>query len=100
MSCGISINRDLNPLHIGKFTKGIHNGIQKNSLGNACILILEGIIQIDITKGILNVKVSDEEMAQRKIGWTPNEPKIKTGYLKRYSKLVSSAMQGAVMLDD
>ncbi|MDD6763488.1 MAG: dihydroxy-acid dehydratase, partial [Clostridiales bacterium] len=46
------------------------------------------------------VKVSDEEMAQRKIGWKPNEPKIKTGYLRRYSKLVSSGMQGAVMLDD
>ena len=58
------------------------------------------IIEIDITKGILNVKVSDEEMAERKKNWTPNEPKIKTGYLKRYSKLVSSAMQGAVMLDD
>ena len=58
------------------------------------------IIQIDITKGILNVKVSDEEMAERKKGWKPNEPKVKTGYLRRYSKLVSSAMQGAVMLDD
>ena len=58
------------------------------------------IIEIDITKGILNVKVSDEEMAERKKNWAPNEPKIKTGYLKRYSKLVSSAMQGAVMLDD
>ena len=39
-------------------------------------------------------------MAERKKNRTPNEPKIKSGYLRRYSKLVSSAMQVAVMLDD
>ena len=50
--------------------------------------------------GSLVLAFSDEEMARRKANWTPNEPKVKTGYLKRYSKLVSSAIQGAVMLDD
>ena len=56
--------------------------------------------KIYITNGILNVKVSDEEMAERKKNRTPKEPKIKSGYLRIYSKLVSSAMQVAVMLDD
>ena len=45
-------------------------------------------------------KVSEEELAKRKENWTPLEPKVKTGYLRRYSKMVSSAIQGAVMLDD
>lgn len=44
--------------------------------------------------------VSDEEIAKRKENWKPLEPKVKTGYLRRYSKMVSSAMQGAVMIDD
>ena len=39
-------------------------------------------------------------MPKRKENWTPLEPKVKTGYLRRYSKMVSSAIQGAVMLDD
>ena len=58
------------------------------------------IISIDIDKCQINFKVSEEELAKRKENWTPLEPKVKTGYLRRYSKMVSSAIQGAVMLDD
>ena len=58
------------------------------------------IISIDIDKCQINFKVSEEELAKRKENWIPLEPKVKTGYLRRYSKMVSSAIQGAVMLDD
>ena len=41
--------------------------------------------------------VSDEELARRKAAWTPREPKVTTGYLKRYAKMVSSANKGAIL---
>lgn len=104
--CGMGLDKEVALITDGRFsgaTRGAAIGhVSPEAVeGGPIAFVRDGdIIQIDITKGILNVKVSDEEMAQRKVGWTPNEPKIKTGYLKRYSKLVSSAMQGAVMLDD
>ena len=41
--------------------------------------------------------VSDEELAKRKAKWVAPEPKVKTGYLARYAKLVSSADKGAIL---
>ncbi len=104
--CGMGLDKDVALITDGRFsgaTRGAAIGhVSPEAMeGGPIAFVKDGdIIEIDITKGILNVKVSDEEMAERKKGWTPNEPKIKAGYLKRYSKLVSSAMQGAVMLDD
>lgn len=104
--CGMGLDKEVALITDGRFsgaTRGAAIGhVSPEAVeGGPIAFVRDGdIIRIDITKGILDVKVSDEEMAKRKQGWTPNEPKIKTGYLKRYSKLVSSAMQGAVMLDD
>ncbi len=68
------------------------------AMGGPIALIEEGdIIQIDIPNHILNVKVSDEEMARRKANWQPREPKVKTGYLARYAALVTSGDRGAVL---
>ncbi|MBP1933955.1 dihydroxy-acid dehydratase [Ammoniphilus resinae] len=55
------------------------------------------IIVIDMDENILEAKISEEEMAARKAQWSGFEPKIKTGYLARYSKLVTSASTGGVM---
>lgn len=61
-------------------------------------LVREGdIIEIDINAGKINVKVSDEELEERRKSWVIPEPKIKTGYLAKYAKLVSSADKGAVL---
>ena len=104
--CGMGLDKEVALITDGRFsgaTRGAAIGhVSPEAMeGGPIAFVKDGdIIEIDITKGILNVKVSDEEMAERKKNWAPNEPKIKTGYLKRYSKLVSSAMQGAVMLDD
>ena len=104
--CGMGLDKEVALITDGRFsgaTRGAAIGhVSPEAMEGGPIAFIKNgdIVQIDITKGILNVKVSDEEMENRKKNWTPNEPKIKSGYLRRYSKLVSSAMQGAVMLDD
>lgn len=61
-------------------------------------LVEEGdIIAIDIINKTIELKVSDEELAARRATWVCPEPKIKTGYLARYAKLVSSADKGAIL---
>ena len=61
-------------------------------------LVEEGdIIDIDIPAAKVNVRVSDEELAERKKHYVPHEPNVKTGWLARYASLVSSAKDGAVM---
>lgn len=104
--CGMGLDKEVALITDGRFsgaTRGAAIGhVSPEAMEGGPIAFVKNgdIIEIDITNGILNVKVSDEEMAERKKNWKPNEPKIKSGYLRRYSKLVSSAMQGAVMLDD
>lgn len=104
--CGMGLDKDVALITDGRFsgaTRGAAIGhVSPEAVeGGPIAFVKDGdIIEIDIVKCILNIKVSDEEMAKRREGWKPNEPKVKTGYLRRYSKLVSSAMQGAVMLDD
>ncbi len=103
--CGMGLDKEVALITDGRFsgaTRGAAIGhVSPEAVEGGPIAFIKNgdIIEIDITKGILNVKVSDEEMAARKVGWKPNEPKVKTGYLRRYAKLVSSGMQGAVMLD-
>lgn len=68
------------------------------AVGGPIALIEDGdIIEIDINANTINVKLTDEELAARKAKWQPREPKITTGYLARYAKLVSSGAQGAVL---
>jgi dihydroxy-acid dehydratase len=66
--------------------------------GGPIALIQEGdIISIDIPAGRLNVECSDEELSKRKANWKAPQPKITTGYLGRYARLVTSASTGAVL---
>ena len=55
------------------------------------------IIEIDIPNMKLDIDVSDEEMAARKAKWQPREPKVTTGYLRRYASLVTSGNRGAIL---
>ncbi|WP_391123006.1 dihydroxy-acid dehydratase [Psychrobacillus sp. L3] len=57
----------------------------------------DDIISIDLTNRTIELLVSEEELAKRKENLQPFEPKIKKGYLARYSKLVTSASTGGVM---
>lgn len=54
------------------------------------------IVRIDITKRTMDLLVDEEELAARKIGWTPLTHKYTRGVLHKYSKLVGSASRGAV----
>ena len=66
--------------------------------GGPIALVEEGdLVRINIPEHKLEVVVSDEELARRKAAWTPREPKVTTGYLKRYAKMVSSANKGAIL---
>jgi dihydroxy-acid dehydratase len=56
-------------------------------------------IRIDIPKRIITIVISEQETKERMSAWKKPQPKIKKGYLSRYSKLVSSAARGAIMLD-
>lgn len=61
-------------------------------------LVEEGdIISIDIPNSKVNVNISDEEMEARRAKYVPHEPNVKSGWLYRYSRLVTSADQGAVV---
>lgn len=61
-------------------------------------LIEEGdIIDINIPEYSINARVSDEEFAKRRDSYVKPEQKVKSGWLERYSRLVSSANTGAVL---
>ncbi len=66
--------------------------------GGPIALIEEGdLIQIDMVKGTLELLVKEEVLKERKAQWQPPKPKVTTGYLARYAKLVTSATTGAVL---
>lgn len=68
------------------------------AVGGNIALIEEGdIVEIDIPANTINVNVSDEVLEERRKNWKPREPRITTGYLSRYAKLVSSGCTGAVL---
>ena len=68
------------------------------AVGGPIALVEEGdIIRINIPENKLDMLVSDEELARRRENWQPREPKVLTGYLKRYRELVTSGNRGAVL---
>ncbi|OGB95462.1 MAG: dihydroxy-acid dehydratase [candidate division NC10 bacterium RIFCSPLOWO2_02_FULL_66_22] len=54
-------------------------------------------IRIDIEKRLLEVDLSEAELQARRAAWKAPEPRIKTGWLYRYSRMVTSGSQGAVL---
>lgn len=68
------------------------------AVGGPIALIEEGdVIEIDIPGMRLNVKVSDQELADRRANWKPRRPSVTTGYLARYAAMVTSGNRGAVL---
>ena len=66
--------------------------------GGNIALVREGdLIAINIPEHSITLKVSDDELKARRDAWVCPEPKIKTGYLARYARMVSSADKGAVL---
>ena len=66
--------------------------------GGPIALVENGdIIEIDLPARTINLKVSDEQLEERRKNLKPFEPKIKTGWLARYSKLVAISSKGGIM---
>lgn len=93
---------------VALITDGRFSGASRGaSIGHACpeaavggpiALVEEGdIISIDIDNHRLDVKVSEEEMAERKKKWQPRQPKVTTGYLARYAAMAAPACRGAIL---
>lgn len=67
------------------------------AVGGLIALVLEGdLVTIDVDKRLLQLNVSDEEIARRRAVWQPPSPRYQRGVLAKYAKLVSSASLGAV----
>lgn len=67
------------------------------AVGGPIGLIKDGdIIRIDAEAGTMDVKLSDEELAERKKSWKPRETQYQSGALQKYAALVGSAQGGAV----
>jgi dihydroxy-acid dehydratase len=87
----------------GRFSGGTkgpcigHISPEAASAGPIGILKEGDIISIDIPNRKIEVKLSKEEINRRFKNWKATPPKIKTGYLSRYVKLVSSADKGAIL---
>lgn len=68
------------------------------AVGGNIALIEDGdIISIDIDNNALNILISDEELESRRAKWQPRKPKITTGYLARYTAMVTSGNRGAIL---
>ncbi|PKL38680.1 MAG: dihydroxy-acid dehydratase, partial [Candidatus Riflebacteria bacterium HGW-Riflebacteria-2] len=66
--------------------------------GGPIALIAEGdSVTVDIDAGALTLNISADEFAARGSAWMPRAPRVTSGVLARYAKLVSSADKGAVL---
>ncbi|MFZ0946436.1 MAG: dihydroxy-acid dehydratase [Syntrophobacteraceae bacterium] len=71
------------------------------AVGGPIALIEEGDeILVDIPNKKLELLVDDAVLAKRREAWKPHEPRVKNGYLARYSRMVSSGSLGAILLNE
>ena len=93
---------------VALITDGRFSGASRGaSIGHVCPeaaaggnigLIQEGdIIEIDIPEYRINVQLSDEELEARRAAWSAPAPKVTSGWLARYAKLVGPSSKGAIM---
>ena len=100
---GMGLDKDVALITDGRFsgaTRGASIGhvSPEAASGGVIGLVQEGdLIEIDIPGRSLHLCVEDAELAERRKTWVCPEPKIKSGYLTRYAKLVSSADKGAIL---
>lgn len=100
---GMGLDKTVALITDGRFsgaTRGASIGhvAPEAALGGNIALVQEGdTISIDIPNCKIELLVSDEELESRRKTWVCPEPKVKTGYLARYTRLVTSAAHGAVL---
>ena len=100
---GMGLDKEVAMITDGRFsgaTRGAsigHVSPEAASGGNIALVEEGDIISINIPAHTIELKVSDEELKARREKWVCPEPKVKTGYLARYAKYVSSADKGAIL---
>ena len=100
---GMGLDKDVALITDGRFsgaTRGASIGhvSPEAAVGGPIALIEEGdMISIDIPNNKINVAVDDAILEARRAKWQPREPRITTGYLRRYAAQVTSANTGAVL---
>lgn len=101
--CGMGLDDSVALITDGRFSGGSRGPcighISPEAMAGGPIAIIEDgdIISIDMIAKKIDLKLSDEEIKERLSKWEKPEPKVKKGYLARYSRLVSSADEGAVL---
>jgi len=86
----------------GRFSGGTYGMVvghvaPEAAVGGNIALVQEGdSITIDAYQRLLQVNISDEELAQRRQVWQAPKPRYTKGILAKYAKLVSSSSVGAV----
>ena len=101
--CGMGLGESVALITDGRFsgaTRGASIGhvSPEAAAGGTIALVEEGdMIAIDIPNCKIQLEVSDEELAKRRAAWVCPEPKVKSGYLARYAKMVTSADKGAIL---
>lgn len=100
---GMGLENDVALITDGRFSGGTRGAaighISPEAMeGGPIGLLKEGdMIHIDIPKFKIEVLLSDAELKRRAKAFKPREPKIKSGYLARYARMVSSADEGAIL---
>lgn len=100
---GMGLDKDVALITDGRFSgasRGASIGhVSPEAMSGGIIGIVEegDRIHIDIPGRKLSVEISDEEIAKRQGQYVKPEPRVKTGYLARYAKLVTSANTGAIL---
>ena len=100
---GIGLDKEVALVTDGRFsgaTRGAsigHVSPEAQAGGPICIVEEGDLIEINITENKINLLLSDEEIGRRMKTWQPPESKVKEGYLVRYSRMVTSASEGAVL---
>ncbi len=100
---GMGLSEDVALLTDGRFSGGtrgpcIGHISPEAAVGGAIGLVKDGdTIEIDIPKRTIELRIPDTELEKRRKKWKAPHPKITTGWLARYAKLVTSANTGAVL---
>ena len=100
--CGLGLDKDVALITDGRFSGGSRGAaighVSPEAAVKGPIAALEegDMINIDISNYRLDVELSDDEISRRLAAVPEFEPKVKTGYLRRYAEMVGSANAGAV----
>ena len=100
---GMGLGESVSLITDGRFsgaTRGAAIGhVSPEAMEGGPIALLEDgdTVSINIPERRLDVRLSEEELAQRRAKWRPMPPRVTTGYLARYAAMVTSASRGAVV---